>query len=869
VRLNNLFGLRIATVLGFTFVPAFGILDFLVAPDSYRFLWVMRGIATVASLLIFAVTFTAAGRQRVMPLSSISVLVVSLSIAAMVRVLGGYESPYYVGLILLIIVSGTLFTWNLGQSALTNLTIVAFFLVPAFLLDDLTNITTLASNTVFLTTTAIVIIIGQVFNYRLKYREYENSRLVMQAKQDLEEAHLQLKKLDRFKSQFFANITHELKTPLAMILSPLELVLAGDLGPLPERQVSTLQSMYRNGLRLLKLIDDLLDLSRLEESRLRLSLAEVDLVAFLRNLVDEAGPLVQRKQIRVAFYSDLEACLLWFDPHRMERVFVNLLSNAAKFTPEGGEIRVALRDRGGEVEVTVSDTGPGFPADQAESIFQRFYQVDMGGTRKYGGTGIGLALAKDLTDLHGGTIHAQSEPDRGATFTVTMRKGQDHFRPEALDRRSANRDVSQLRREGDKGITDWSVGLWNRSEFRLIEIEQATERRIVERDPNESRHAHTILVIEDTPDVVRLIHMSLRQQFRIFTAENGVKGLELAFRERPSLVITDLMMPEMDGLEVTRQLRADPRTQTTPIVMLTARGDVDDRLAGHQSGVNMYLTKPFSPREVLAAVRNLLNIQDLHTDLLMTHSLDSVEVLAGGIAHEINNPLNYLKNSLNLVRKDMERAGTLCEEIAGTNGAAEESDALKELRERMDRMMQTAESGIGRISKTVELLHKYSREGYSRNLLAYDVFGAIRDVVDIVLPATGRRVQVDVRAEGEAKVMCVPEEIHQVWTNLIQNAIEAAPETTGLVQVNGSLDGEWVVVRFRDNGPGVPAAIREKVFSPFFSTKGPGRGMGMGLTLVRRVIDAVGGTIEINSREGDGAEFVVRLPRTRNGKPVS
>jgi signal transduction histidine kinase len=295
--------------------------------------------------------------------------------------------------------------------------------------------------------------------------------------------------------------------------------------------------------------------------------------------------------------------------------------------------------------------------------------------------------------------------------------------------------------------------------------------------------------------------------------------------------------------------------------MLTARGDLDDRVAGMESGVNLYLTTPFHPKELLQSVRTLLNIEGTHADLLLNQQVDSLEKVASGMAHEINNPLNYIKNAVALVRTDMGKVVGLLREARGRDLTAEEAKTLETAETRARRMFETADAGVRRIAGTVDLMRKYSREGYTRRIEAYDVFGAVKDVVDIVLPATGRDVRVEMDLQGAGVVECVPEEFHQVLTNLIQNAIEASPDDGGLVRIGGRVDDAQVVLTVRDNGAGIPREQRDRIFTPFFTTKGPGKGMGLGLTIVWRVIHSLKGTIEVGGEEGAGAEFVVRIPR--------
>jgi len=574
-------------------------------------------------------------------------------------------------------------------------------------------------------------------------------------------------------------------------------------------------------------------------------------------------PLAQRKRIDLKLVAS-STCLVHCDFERMERVFVNLLSNAIKFTHDGGHVTVSLHDLGDSAWIVVKDDGPGFPEEMSERLFERFFQVDMAETRRYGGTGIGLALAREIVELHGGRIRAEN--DHGARFTVELIRGKEHFRPDVLDRRSNRRDVLSGARAGDKGVMDFATQMQSREEFRLLDIHEATERRALARDPEEDSRRHTCLVVEDTPDVIRLVGMALQQEFKVLSAPDGMQGLAMARKELPSLIVTDLMMPGMDGLELTRRLRDDPTTRHIPIVMLTARGELQDRVTGIDTGVNSYLAKPFSPRELLSAARGLVKTQAAQADILLTQRMDSLESIAGGLAHEINNPLNYVKNALARVRMD-----TLAIlEISRKPPDPESTEQMARLQGRMRELFDVAESGIRRITRTVELMGSYSKAGYARQLRPCDAFEAARDVVGIVLPATDRKVQVDLRFEGDGRVECVPEEFNQVLTNLVQNAIEAAPEDgTGKVEVRGWVEDQQMVLSVKDNGHGIKPEDRARLFTPFFTTKGPGRGMGMGLTIAWRVVQSLGGTLDIDSLPGQGACFTLRVPRSQRARGVA
>lgn len=850
---RNRRGLRLGLFIMITLYPAFGVVDWLLAPaDALPWIWGTRAVVVAITLALFAVLRSRVFARNFEAISASYTWLGAAGVSVMTTYIGGLASPYYAGVSLIVLAAGLLLVWRPAVVVVTHSAIVTTFVVMNAAVDGMGRPATTVSNLAFLSTTALVAAVGQILTYRTQ-REQLVQRMQLEATTGkLERAHEELKQLDAFKSRFFANMTHELRTPLAMILTPLELLLEGEMGPVGEAQRASFGSMYRSALKLLKLINDLLDLSRLEESRLRLQVMEHELVGYLRGLVEQSEVLARRRDIALSFEPATERATIRCDLERLERVFVNLLSNAIKFAPAGGRVDVSLAATPAGVEVTVQDDGPGFAPEQAERLFERFYQVDMEGTRRHGGAGIGLSLARELVQLHGGTITASSDGRRGARFVVSLPAAHefpaDQLAPVSDDGR-------------DDSAADWTVQLERRDEFRLLDIDEATERRVVERDPDEEARPHTVLVVEDSAQVLQVIHMSLRRDFKVLTAADGERALERVAREQPSLIVTDLMMPGMDGLELTRRLRADPRTRHVPVLMLTARGAVEDRVQGLETGVSAYLTKPFSPRELVSAARQLVRAEERTAELVLDRRMESVEIVAAGLAHEINNPLNYVKNALARVRLDGERVLALAAGASGRPLETGERAELDRASARMREMLEVAASGLARIGGTVELMGRYGRTGFRREVRVIDAWEAVRTVVGIVRPATGRAVDVELALSDDGTLECVPEEFQQVLTNLVQNAIEAAPEEGGKVRVAGGVEGDRLVLSVSDNGPGIPADVQARLFTPFFTTKGPGRGMGLGLTIARRVVQSLGGSLQATSAPGAGAEFAVRVPR--------
>ncbi len=845
-----------------TCYPAFGILDYLVGPPEWLWLlWGSRGVVFACTLVMVVLVRQPLFERHGVALTTAFMLLVAGGIAAMIFVMGGLASVYVPGLIL-VSIAVTIFIWPPKAIVIFQGGLMAMFVLPNMANFDMATLQATALNCFFLGFAAFFMTASQIFAYKARKEEFDAKMTLERTTANLEAAHDELKRLDQFKSQFFANITHELKTPLAMMLASLELMASEDMGPLVDQQRATIESMLHNGLKLLRMIGDILDLSRLDESKVRLRIQEHDLVGYLEGLVAQVHALTVRKDINLSLHCGVEGCPIWYDAGRLERVFVNLLSNAAKFTPEGGHIEVSLEDRGGSVVVSVADSGPGFPPEKAEDLFERFYQVDMGATRRHGGSGIGLSLAKEFVQLHNGRIWAECEPGEGARFMVELRKGRDHFDPSVLDRRSRSRDILGGRRSSDQGLAEWTGLLTERDDYRLLQIADATERRVVARHPHQEKRRHSVLVVDDTPDILRVVHLTLHDQFQVYTARDGLEGLAIAREIKPSLVITDLMMPGIDGHELIRRLREDEGTKQTPIIMLSARGATDDRVAGLETGASAYLAKPFSTRELRGAVRSLLEMQDLQAEVQLEHRMDAMETLAAGLAHEFNNALNQIRPAVAMMEKDSKELDTLVGHLASGTADPERQRRAMRLTERIVRLQERASAGSERIAHTISLMSHYASEGRERTVQPCDVFDSMREVVSIVRPRIDREVEVKLALEGAGRVPCVPEEIHQLLTNLLANAYDAVPTEGGVVEVDGRRVGNRVILSVADNGSGVPEAIRSRIFHPFFTTKDPGRGTGLGLNIAWRVAQRHGGSLELVPGPLPGACFELSLPIT-------
>lgn len=392
--------------------------------------------------------------------------------------------------------------------------------------------------------------------------------------------------LDRAKSRFFANISHEFRTPLTLIMGHID-DLEGQSGDEVRVKRPVLAVLRRNARRVLLLINQLLDVSKLENHALQPELIKGDFSAWIRVLVSSFQSLADSRGIQFSSQIDDHGSPVCFDPDKTEKIVTNLLSNAFKFTSEGGMVTFCFQFVGGQeegieyAEIGISDTGRGMEKEQLSKIFDRFYQVESSDTRDAEGTGIGLSLVKELVELLQGTIDVQSEPGKGSRFTVILPVSEACF------------PGQQIRESGAAGVP-----------FALEPDEEPGDDDAF--SPEELDHDKVILVVEDNPDLRKYIGEQLSDEYRMLEAQNGQAGLELARKHLPDLVITDLMMPVMDGTAMTRQMKSDPLTNHIPVIMLTAKADKQSKLEGLGTGADDYIVKPFDRDELRARVSNLV-----------------------------------------------------------------------------------------------------------------------------------------------------------------------------------------------------------------------------------------------------------------------
>jgi signal transduction histidine kinase len=723
--------------------------------------------------------------------------------------------------------------------------------------------------------------VGEELRGRARLMEREiirRSRELAEANGELRQANEKLQGLDRAKTSFFSNVSHEFRTPLTLILGPIEHALNQGTALAGE----DLAAVHRNSVRLLQLVNDLLDFSRIAAGGVELTFSPIELGAFTAGLAGAFQSLVEDAGLSLRVDCPPLPAPVYVDRGRWEKVVLNLVSNAFKFTFQG-EIAVALQWCGDHVELTVQDTGIGIPEQQLPRIFERFHRVEGARGRSIEGSGIGLALVREIAEMHSGSVEVTSAENQGTRFVVSIPTGSDHL--------SAQQIVP-----ASEGVLRPSLAP-GRLEIMLGSPRSEAEPSVPTAPPapmlKEPRLAPAaegrILVADDNADMRHYVMRLLEPYYQVQGAVDGKQALAAARAAPPDLVLSDVMMPEMDGVELVAALRADPITHTVPVVLLSARAGEEAVLTGLETGADDYLVKPFSARELLGRVRAHLamarmrkqaenamrelaqtraalvkelehkngeleaayrELQTAQSQLVQSAKMASLGELVAGVAHEINNPLAFALGHLSTVQRSLGRVSDRLGETLGDDVRADWGRATDRLGE-----MQL---GLDRIRDLVLRLRTFSRldEGEQKTV---SIRESIESVLTILEHRLRDRVTVFTEFGDPDQVLCYPGLLNQALLNLVSNAVDAIAEH-GTVTLSTEACGAEYIIRVADSGSGIPEGIRDRVIEPFFTTKPVGEGTGLGLPITYSIAKKHGGELELLDRPEGGTVAVLRFP---------
>jgi signal transduction histidine kinase len=594
---------------------------------------------------------------------------------------------------------------------------------------------------------------------------------------------------------------------------PLEDLAAGREPP-GGRQAA-IQAMHRNANWLLRLINQLLDLSRVDAGVVRLNKTGVNLAALCRSLTSRFLPDAKSKGVSLVLEAPAQMKPTALDPVWMESMLSNLVGNALRFVGKGGKIKVRVIDGDDTLTLQVEDDGPGISSEELPHIFERFAQA--GGYRaRRGGAGIGLALVREGARLHGGDAIVESEPGRGTLFTITLP------REEATGKESSGDPASV---ERDRPLS--------RAHQELLPDPAGAEADANREGP--SPDAPLVLVVEDHADTRRFVADVLAAEYRVRSAADGKEALVIVKNTPPDAVVTDIDMPEVDGLALCKALRDDDETRSIPVLLLTALGDPTSVLRGFDAGADDYIPKPFHGRELLARLSVQLRLRQMVSHVSHKARLAMLGVTAASVAHQMRNPLNAISSGLQSFQKRF-------------------TDIDPATREMLEMMLESS-LAIEGITNDLMNVSRVDREPVDK----WRAAEALQSCARLIKARLPQRVTLDSQIDTDAVIEGRPGDLNQVFLNLLDNALQAVGEQ-GRIELKAQREEQTLVITVADSGPGIPESLHDRIFHPFFTSREAGRGTGLGLSIARQVTERHGGKITVGNSALGGSLFRVELP---------
>ncbi|MBD3415085.1 MAG: response regulator [Candidatus Aminicenantes bacterium] len=610
---------KLSIILSMIFYPGFLVLDLIYTPEFFLDFLVIRIVVVILNAVLLIFHRKAQSIRYLLWLGMALLIIDAFGIAIMIQIMGGFMSSYYQGLTLIIMCMMALLPFTIREAVIVSTIVWASYVVPSVVMIQMKALDwrIMFNNLFFLSS---IIIIGGFASYvmdTIRRRGLRNLIQLEETSKKLRESNIKLKSLDELKTQFFANVNHELRTPLTLMLAPLNPIVEGKMGQVTSKQKDALITMRKNGLKLLKLINNLLDLTKLEEGQMRLKIENVDFVEYISSLLSSVKPLADQKKINLYFQHPPHRMEVTVDPDHFEKVILNLLSNAVKFTNEGGQITVYLEETESRIVLTVEDTGIGMPKDQLIHIFDRFSQIDGSLSRQHQGTGIGLSLVYEIVKLHSGKIRAQSELGKGSRFIVELNKGDSHYTKDVLDRRQVDKPVSLKKRATDAESPKVQDIVTDFRKLQLMDIEQMDVSE--ETQSTGGEHEYRLLIIDDNPEVLKLMKLILQDEYDLDMCSSAEEGLKVLSEKMSDLILCDVMMPGMNGHMFCKKVKETTNLKHIPVILVTARAGSEMLAEGIKSGADDYISKPFDSTELKARIRSQLRMRKAEADLALAN----------------------------------------------------------------------------------------------------------------------------------------------------------------------------------------------------------------------------------------------------------
>jgi signal transduction histidine kinase len=665
-----------------------------------------------------------------------------------------------------------------------------------------------------------------------------------------------------------SNTSHELRTPLNGIIGLAESLLDGAAGQVNEKLAVNLYMIASSGKRLANLVNDILDFSRLKNKSLELQTGPVDIRALTDVVFTLCRPLIGSKDLELVNAIHPELPPVEADENRLQQIMHNLVGNAIKFT-EAGSVKVWAVVKDYVLAIHVADTGIGIPGDKLERIFESFEQSEGSADRTYGGTGLGLAVTRQLVELHGGLVWVESTLEKGSTFTFTLPISKKEIGASAVSEQAKSK--VRIFEPTDSGA--------HKREDQTVNIEFPEEN-----------HFH-IMVVDDDPVNRQVLANDLElQNYTVKEASSGNEALKaLENGTPPDLILLDVMMPRMSGYEVCRKIRQKFPRHELPVIFLTAKNQPTDMVTAFNVGGNDFVSKPVSKAELLSRVQTHLRLleinrnlekkveertkklKDSQSKLYQAEKMASLGTLLAGVAHGINNPTSIVNISSHNLANELADLKSFLEELVDSDEDVELIDDFAEKFGSLFNHLNTVKEGTNRISKIVKDLRTFSRMS-DGEIKQVNLMEGLNVTINLVKAEYGKHIHFISHFQGDPVIMGNAAELNQAFMNIMVNACQSIRQkqqqsrkpVEARLEICSSVEDGQLVLRFEDTGAGMSEEVRRKMFDPFFTTKPVGEGTGLGLAIAFEIVRKHGGKIDVLTEEGKGAVVTISLPLKKN-----
>lgn len=676
--------------------------------------------------------------------------------------------------------------------------------------------------------------LNQVRTEQLKLTEELQShtrqmeREILRRSEQLQQNNQKLRAAEQSKNEFFANVSHELRTPLTLILAPLESLLSGRYGSISKEQSELLGTIRNNSVRLLQLVNSILDFSKIEAGKMKVLMEPLNISELTTSILSDFRSSAKEKEIDFEADISSEHPNIRMDRYLFERILFNLLSNAVKFTPNKGKIKVQLKWKENVLILTVSDSGIGISPEDLPKLFQKFQQVEGSSTRRFEGTGLGLAMVKEFCNLLGGDVSVESRPDAGSRFTVSI----------------PTETVSDA--APDSGSIQSSPLFY----FPSGNIQAHSEPTI-----GEDKDLPKVLVCEDNADLASYISSLLKDFCQVRLAKDGQEGLQEVKSWSPELVISDVMMPNTDGIALCKAIKSDETLSGIVVVLLTALTHRDAMIKGWEAKADEYLFKPFHPEELITRIRSLLSIAAdrkktmewiEHKNEELANANAELEAFSYSVSHDLRAPLRAIYGYSEMLREDY--------------GSVLGEDGNKFLRTLMD--------STKRMENLIDNLLEFSRVGRKElHNSTFDLTEVVTSVVEVLKEQSKSKAEFVIhplRTVNSDKDL-----MSYVFQNLISNAVKySSKKASPRVEIGMEYTEQGRAFYVKDNGAGFDMKYYSRLFGVFqrLHRQDDFEGTGVGLAIVHRIITRYKGKIWGEGKLGEGACFYFTLGDSSTGK---